>query len=166
MDIDYVSNCGKALTANGTAYPTIQPTATEPSGSGVLSPFISTNKTARRWLKLIPFGTDAADETFVLLVTGWEYTGDLWVPVTLCEVTCTMGTKTGVASKTVVNTEYFADTLAIVGTSGNSNVSFEMLSPADNTIASILVDTKGCHKVQVSAKAGTGVNGNALFRWL
>lgn len=166
MEVDLLSNLVKALTANGTAYPTIVATATAPSGSGVIDVYSAASGATRRYIKLIPFGTDAADETFVILVTGWSYTGDLWVPSTLCEVTCTMGTKTGVAAKTVINTEYFADTLALVGTSGNSGVSVELLSPADNTIAHLVIDVKGNRYVQVSAKAGTGVNGNALYQLL
>lgn len=103
------------------------------------------------------FGTGNDDTTFLARILGWRYVTDapgtpetaIWVPVPLLELTCTLSTATGVAGGTVGSSDRFADTLAIVGTTGNDDVSIDIVSPANNTPAHVVVDLKGFQKVEV-----------------
>lgn len=153
------------------------PTATAPSGDGMIEwaggmsiPtggrdwVIGPTNHAPNWLQVIPFGAGDEDSTFDLRVTGWSRTEDssLWVPVTLAQVTCTLSAAVGVAGKLVINTERFADT--IVQVLGSD--SMQILSPADDTIASVLIDGMGFRYLQITADLGTATGANALIKKL
>lgn len=109
---------------------------------------------------LVFFGTSAADQTFKARLIGWRYCTDrnadmvkttsLWIPVTLAEFTVTLGTSPGLAGAIVDNTNFFADTIALSGTSGNDDISIDIVSPADNTIAHVVADLKGFQKYEVT----------------
>lgn len=104
----------KALSANSTSasFTARVPTITQPSGTGVLS--VPSGMTR---LLLMPFGTDAANETGKIQAWGWSAirsaTGKkvLWIPRPICEFTLTLGTAAGVAGTEVDENQLFADTL-------------------------------------------------------
>lgn len=162
----FVQKFAKARSVNSTdaSYPSKVPTITAPSGSGVLSP-PRTGEYSRGVMQIIPYGTDAADEAFGIRVIGWRQTGgNLFIPVKLAEFTCTLGTTVGVAATDVADTEFFADTIAVAF--GNDGIDVENLSPADNTIASAIVDTKGFPYVEILFDMDTAASGNALIAWV
>jgi hypothetical protein len=159
--------CDTALTGATTAP---APTATEPTGNGIIpliwpgqNPNLQIGPNA---LELFPFGAGADNATNVLRLWLWDYTGNLWVPQLVGDYTTTLSTCVGVAGKTVIDTDRFADT--IVKNYGPSN-SIE-LSPAgatpaiNNVMGSILLDVRGYRKAQLCRVSGTATNLNALYR--
>lgn len=122
-------------------------------------------------LVILPYGTGSNGNTFSMRVVGWRQFGTdphtlLWLPTTLAEFLCTLDSAIlGIAGKTIVATEYFCGTIAIVGTSGNPNVSCEIVSPAvSGSMAHVVVDTKGFEKIELSFSTGSSATDcNALF---
>jgi hypothetical protein len=134
------------------------PTATKPSGDGVIDMGTDGGMTASG-LFLQPYGTGSATNTFSMSVYGWRQVtprltqgNGLWVYTTLATFTCTLGTQTGVANSPIDNTHLFVTTIALV--IGNANISNEVLSPGDNTPAHITLLAKGCTLIEV--RFGTG----------
>lgn len=121
-------------------------------------------------LIILPYATASDNQTFSVRVIGWRRLGDsqasyIWIPVLLCEVLCTAdSTLVGLAGRLIVATEIFCDTITIVGTSGNANVSCELVSPADGvSVAHLVVDTKGFDKTELSFSTGSSATDcNAL----
>lgn len=117
-------------------------------------------------LYLMPFGTDAANEAFGVRLVGWrKLTGvdgstPLWVPTHLGDVTCTLGTSVGVASQLVINTEYFADTLALVS-GGWADI--KLIQTASDLPAAILVPSKGFNYIQALFDLDTAASANLLW---
>lgn len=155
----------RVLTDNSTAtsFASKIPTITEPTnGNGVFD--IGGDES----LEFIPFGTDGDNDTFSMRVIGWrEHRGaignDLWIPSVLAEVTVVLGSVTGVAGTEVVNTEFFADTIALASNGGALTVKSQT---AGNTVACGKVDITGYKKVEFTfdlAGAQEGVSMNALF---
>lgn len=114
---------------------------------------------------LIPFGIGSDTNTMKMRVIGWRMAFDrgaeqslygaavgdaLWIPVTLGEFLCTLSTPAGVAQSIIGSTNLFADTIAIQGTSGNDDIDVSITSPADNTIAHVVLDAKGFQKLEVT----------------
>lgn len=105
------------------------------------------------------FGTSAADQTFKARVFAVDYVverdADMvkesagWMFTPLFEVLVTLGTQPGIAGTVVNENQFFADTIALVGTAGNDDVSVDIVSPADNTCAHIVADLKGAQKFDV-----------------
>jgi hypothetical protein len=150
------------LFAANTAAATITalvPTATEPTGNGVLDAMTNWAGANAAFLQFFGTRTAADDETLTAKVTGWRLMGTLWVPVPLLALALTQGTSVGVASQPVVATEYFADT---VTASTAFTSAYELISPADNTIAGVKVDFFGCRKLQVQLAKGTNATCNCL----
>lgn len=137
-------------------------TATEPSGAGVLDMRQGGASRSYNSLLLVPYALADNNGTFSVRVWGWRLASDLWVPVLLCEVACTACAAVGVADKTVLNTERFADTLTL--TYGNANVSVELLSPANDLTGHVLLDAKGFQYVEVIFNLTANVTSmNALY---
>lgn len=118
---------------------------------------------------ILPYGVGSNNNTFSMRVIGWDRIGNdpntlLWVPVMLLEVQVTLSSScVGVAGREVVATELFADTIALVGTSGNPNVSCEIISPANDTIAHLTLTFKGFAKAELSFTTGASATScNAL----
>jgi hypothetical protein len=161
-------------TSNG--YVTKSATGTEPSGdagtdTGASVQDIAQGTTsARTSFALMPYGVGADNATFSMRVLGWSVIGNLtttllWIPQTLFEVTCTLCTKVGVSGRELTNSERFVDTIAIVGTSGLPGISFNMHSPADNTIGYITASVLGAQKVECQFTTGASATScNALFK--
>lgn len=123
---------------------------------------------------ILPYAIGSNNNTFSMRVIGWRRFGDnpetyIWLPVTLLEVLCTVDSGlVGLANKTIIATEMFCDTITIVGTTGNPNVSCEIVSPADAaSIAHIVVDAKGFEKIELSFSTGSvATSANAIIATL
>lgn len=161
-------------TSNG--YVSKLPTGTEPSGDANTATGASVldighkGSVASNGLIIVPYALGSNDNTFSMRVLQWRRIGRdpltaLWIPVKLLEVTGTLSsTPVGIAGKEILNTEMFCDTITLVGTSGNANVSCEIVSPADNTIAHIMLDLKGAQKVELTFTTGASATScNALI---
>lgn len=157
----------RSTNATDTAFPSRVPTGTEPTGDGVIDLVHGEQGCVRNRALIVAYGTDAADETFAMRVIGWRRLGNdpetlLWVPVTLTEITCTLGASTGVAGREVVATEFFADTMAFVAGKGAEGENLRLLSPADDTIAHVEVALQGFAKLEITFDMVLGASGNAL----
>ena len=161
----------RGVNATDTSFPSKIPTTTEPvtpatetATSASVIELATGGALAQNSVLLVPYATGGDGDTFSIRVIGWRKlprmteASHLWVPVKLLELACTLSTVVGVAGAPIVAAERFADTLALVGTSGNDDVSMDLVSPADNTIAHCLLDVKGFQKLEVtfdSTAAGT-----------
>lgn len=159
---------GKAFTANstnGTAFSAKAVTNTKPSGSGVVS-IESDTPTLSKW---IFFGAGNADQTFNARITGWtpcvpSSAGvTSWVPIILWQGVVTLGSHTGIASGAVLNTEKFADTIETDTGFGDDGVDCQPFSPANDTVAHLLVDNKGCSLLELEVDMVDATNANALI---
>lgn len=159
----------RARTANATdnPFPVKSPTAAEPTGAGVIDLFRPLG--GANSLRLMPFGAGADNSTLSVRVIGWSCVGDnagnnLWVPTILAEYSAILSAAVGVAGRAVLDTERFADQVTLV--TGNDGVDTSKISPANDTPAHVLVDLKGCQKVEVVFQLGTATGANALFHTL
>jgi hypothetical protein len=117
---------------------------------------------------LLPFGTDADDETFSVQLLGWRPltssgTAQVWVPSLLCQFAVTLSALTGVNSSDLENEEFIADTIdTVVGTSA-----VETISPATdgvaNKIATIEIAVQGYPQVEVLFDLTGAASANALY---
>ncbi len=148
-------------------------TLTEPTGTGTTNSEATSSAiydltdasggSAENSVLLQPFGATGSDSTsFTMKVLGWSVikptrgmTGrPQWIYRTLLELTCTIHTTgtTGVANVTggiiTAANSYFADTLAILGTSANDDVSVDIVSPADFSPAHCVLAMKGSRKLE------------------
>lgn len=100
----------------------------------------------------------------------------IWVPIRLCELTCTMSSNSGNAGITnsmVGSTSQFCDTIVPVAAVGPQRVLNDataagtdliISSPADDaTPAWFSTFTHGCQKIQAFAKSASSVTLNALL---
>lgn len=155
----------RAVNSTDSSFPSLVPTLTKPSGAGVVLP--PTLHWSPRWAKLVPFGTDADNETFDFRLVSWNAIGNLWVPTILFQATATLSGSVGVAGADVAATERFADTIASVAAGkGVANVDYILGSPADDTPAHVLVMAKGAQLVEVQFDLGTAAGANALLAWM
>ncbi len=105
-------------------------------------------------LLIIPYGAGSSTNTFVLWSYGWKktvvsgsgITEALWIPFLLAKFTCTLCTQAGIANTPVNASQLFAGTITL--STGNANVSNEIISPTGNVIASIMLDVKGSQYVE------------------
>lgn len=109
------------------------------------------------------FGTRSSgdNETMTAIIYGWRKIGIMFIPTPLLALTITLGTATGVAGQAPapINTEYFADTIVASTEYSEAN---ELISPANNTVALVKVDTYGCSLISVDLAKGTCASANAL----
>lgn len=148
----------RATASTATSFAALAPTTTKPSGDGVV-PIGKTSATSRTFLLLLPIGTDAANETYDMRVSGWGVIGTLWVPRHLVTVSVTLGTQVGVAGTNVTDSTYFADTI----TYSKGDEATRISSPADNTIAWVRVDMQGCSLAKVEFDSTGSATANALY---
>ena len=175
MTIGTANNCfvvALATNATDNSFPSRIPTTTEPSGDGVVS-VPNPSQISPTNVMILPFGVGSENHTFDLRVIGWrKVTGSsltsLWVPVVLGQFACTLCTAIGVADTPVSASNRFADTIS--RTLGIENVSDQIVSPADESLADlighILLDAKGFSKIELNIDVGTATSGNALVAWL
>jgi hypothetical protein len=119
---------------------------------------------------ILPYGTDTATETFLLELYAWGRVApkigqlaEVWMSFLLAAYTCTLCTyHCGIAGGEVDENQLAVGT--IVQTIGNANVSSEVISPAGNKQASIILDTKGAELVEPKfAINGSSVSCNAVW---
>jgi len=145
----------KALTANYAGnYPSIVPTAIEPSGSGVLN--------LRDWALVYPYCVSGGGTEFSISVIGWKQASvheSLWIPLPLCQLTCSVGSVNGVAGKTVDETQTFAGQIA----SEWKPDTCVLLNPTlDPQVAGFYVELLGAQKIQIIFDKGDCTSVNAL----
>ncbi len=163
-------------TSNG--YVSKVPTNTEPgtpnddagtaTGTSVIKLSSDSGSSAQNQAIIVPYGTGSNNGTFLMRAIGWRYVGTdpttrLWIPVVLGEWTCTLSSSIpGVAGKTIVATELFADTIVIVGTTGGDNA-LGISSPAADIMAYIILDLRGSQKLELTfTTGGSATDCNAL----
>lgn len=168
----------RAVNQTSNGYVSKLPTATEPSGDAGTATGASVidlapkQGAAQNGLIVVFYGVGSNNNTFSARVIGWRVTGEnnvdtlLWIPVVLCEFAVTLSsTPIGVANKTIVATELFADTIAL--TYGNDDVSVDIVSPAADIIAHAVLDLKGFMKAELSfTTGGSATSCNALVALL
>ena len=154
------NSSGTSQNSTDATFPSKIPTATEPTGTGVIEMATPNSIITSNGIRVMPYGTGAENTTFSLRVIGWskidanpfDINKTLWIPVVLCELLCTLSTVVGVATKCIVATERFADTLAV--TTGSTGVTLDAVSPTGNVAAHALVDTKGHRKIEITFTTG------------
>ncbi len=146
----------RALKTNSTmttAFAAIADTATQPvtvddssdpTGNHAVIPCDGTS------MKFTPFLTDGAnDECEIDLFGVYQSIDDVttagtivitWKYELIVRLFCTAGTHTGIASGTVVATEYYCDTIVASGTYSTAMVPI-IMTGADNTKKSVVIDT-------------------------
>lgn len=158
----------RGLTNSSTAdtFADLSPTTTLPASIDTAAT-VTTNSPVfnggRRWLCLAPFGTNAADEAFEFRVWGWNKCGTLWVPFLLSSCTATLGSDTGVASATITDDEYFADT--IVESDNPDAIAGTMFTgEGENVPMMVVIDTAGFQMLQVTFDRSTAASANVAYR--
>lgn len=152
----------RATSATG-SFPSKVPTATQPTGAGVVGDPVVQG--APQWIQVIPFGDGADDSTFDLRVIGWKVSDlGLWVPTILAQAACTLSTAVGVDTYEVTSSQRFADTISL--TQVRADVDSKLSSPTGNLVASFQVETRGCAFIEVTFNLGTATGANALVSWV
>lgn len=152
----------RATSATG-SFPSKVPTATQPSGDGVVGDPIVQG--APEYIQVIPFGDGADDSTFDLRVIGWKVSDlGLWVPTILAQAACTLSTAVGVNTYEATASQRFADTISL--TQVRADVDSKASSPTGNLIASFQVETRGYQFIEVTFNLGTATGANALVSWV
>lgn len=105
---------------------------------------------------IVPFGTGSDTNTFLMRLIGWRVVGgdapltQLWIPVPIVDLTCTLSTPVGVAGMIIDANNRFCDTLAIANTIGTNGVSVDVCSNGANLIAHAVIDMKGFQLVEAT----------------
>jgi hypothetical protein len=144
----------KAYAANQTASaaPARTITLVPPTGDNVFTSGI----------RIIPYVTDAEDETAEIHVFRYISgpSGEL-IPTLQGVYTATAGATVGAAGRTVTNTNYFCDTIAVKSTS--SDGSEEIIAGGQDGIAELRIPQKGAAYVEAVLIIGTAAAVNALI---
>ena len=189
---DYVRVRGTSATDNG--FPARIPTITKPSGLGdnaaqaTASAVINlrnkeTAAGVQNRAKFLFYGVGSNNNTFSARAIAWNRArprpGDsttppalggaqefLWIPVPLFEVAVTLSsTQLGIVNSLIGTTSFFADTIALTGTTANDDVSIDIVSPANDTIGHIVADLKGAELLEVIfTTGGSATSCNALVK--
>lgn len=161
-----VNQWGRVRTTNATdsSFPSRISTITTPASDGVIGNASGVGQVPNN-LSLIFFGAGSDNDTFSARVIGWAKGNTLWLPTILTQLDCTLSTAVGVAGTDVLDTERFADTIAIASGFGSDGVNVRPLSPANNTIAHVVVDLEGHALWEVTFDMTGATSGNALYRW-
>ena len=165
-----------------TSFPSRVPTRTKPSGVGdaaaqTTSAIVGDNGTVagpvQNGFRLKPYGAGSNNNTMSVRVYGWAYCIDqgnantaFWDPTLLVELLCTLTSSvTGPAGGVVTTTDLFADTIAL--TTGNDDVSVDLVSPTGDVAAHVVGDFKGFAFLEVTFSTGSSAtNCNALIALL
>lgn len=153
----------RATLSTDSSFPSKVPTATQPSGAGVVGDPVVQG--APQWIQIIPFGEGADDATFDLRVIGWKVSDlGLWVPTILAQAACTLSTAVGVDTYEVTSGMRFADTIAL--TQVLTSVDSKLSSPTGDLVGSFQVETRGSAFIEVTFDLGTATGANALVAWV
>lgn len=122
-------------------------------------------------LKLIFWGVGTAAQTFQCKIWGLRrvvprVTGVTvsYLRVPLALITCTLGTGTGVSGG-LLGTGVKGVSAIALATGYNANVGIEVVSPADNTLAHVIVVTKGepLLQAEIAISGGGATSGNGAW---
>lgn len=169
-----------------TSFPSKIPTVTEPTGTGLTATDASVvdlvggvrvGASGKNAMVLAFFGAGSDTNTFSARLIGWNpletdrgapvTSGtQLWIPTVLCEVSVALSVQVGIAAKALINTDRIADTITIVGTTANAGVNINIVSPANDTMAYLLIDLMGFMKAELTFDMTGATDGNALYRLL
>jgi hypothetical protein len=159
----------RALTANSaaTSFTAKIPVAVEPSGAGVFDLFdrdlgFAIDTYIPRGIQVIPFGTDANDETFDMRVWGWSkvHAADLWIPQMLGDLTVTLGN----IAATAIGADHFLSDTIVVNEGSAETTSTDLVSTADDTPASVILYLRGCQLIEFDFDLTGGAAANCYFR--
>lgn len=153
----------RSTLSTDSSFPSKVPTATQPSGAGVVGDPIVQG--APQWIQVIPYGEGADDSTFDLRIIGWKVSDlGLWVPTILAQAACTLSSAVGVDTYEVTSSLRFADTISL--TQVRADVDSKLSSPTGNLVASFQVETRGSAFIEVIFDLGTATGANALVAWV
>ena len=159
-------------TSNAKGLPDRELTLSMPGMNGLVLP---TNAIAAfgNWLWLQPFGTDAANETLDIGIFGYHHSvlsgGNSpqnqvhWEADLLLDVTCTLGTRQGLANTLVTASDFYADTCTV--NTAPSGVDYTVDSRAGNEKVVIKVDLSGYSAWVPRVDVGTAASANAIYRY-
>lgn len=178
----------RATSATDNGFPSRLPTLTKPSGLGDAAAqttssvldfgCLSGGGQVQNAAMLMFFGAGANNTTFSARLVAWTLIlGDpagtasnrpVWMPLDLFEVQVTLSsTPIGVATGIITATDLFADTITLTGTTANANVGIEIVSPANDRPAHLIVDFKGSMLIEpIFTTGGSATNCNGLLRTL
>lgn len=167
-----------ALAANSTstAFTDFNVATTEPSGAGVIkfnSFGLGNSENVPRYVQLIPFGTNGANDTFDMRVYGYSptladsslvTTTAMWVPQLLLDLSVVLGARTfsGHAADT-----FLADTLTVNDGAADNAEWRSLIDCQEDMVASVLVHTRGCPIIRFDwdlAGAQEAASMNCLWR--
>lgn len=160
----YVSKLQRVRATSATgSFPSKVPTATAPTGDGIVNDPIVQG--APEWVQVVPFGDGADNATFDCRVIGWKVSDlGLWVPTILAQAACTLSAAVGVNTYEVTASQRFADTITL--TQVLANVDSKLSSPTGDLVGSFQVQTRGCVLIEVTFSLGTATGANALVSWV
>jgi hypothetical protein len=144
------------------------PTATEPSGEGVLnllaeSVGVGGGVCVPRHVQIVPFGGDANNETFDFMVYGWSKTAGtvIYIPQLLIDCSVTLGNIDAAAAEA---SQFMADTIT-VNDGPSDGPGRSVISPEDDLPGSVLLHTRGCQYLEfVFDLTGTADRANVWWR--
>jgi hypothetical protein len=114
-------------------------------------------------VQVVPFGTDAADETFDMRIWGWSKCSiaEIWVPTLLLDISCTLGAIDGA----VIGADHLmCDTITVNDGAADNGRWLSVISPAEDLVASIMVNTRGCRYLDFDFDLTGAAAANAFFR--
>jgi hypothetical protein len=166
----------RALAANSTAsaFTAKVPSATKPGGVGIFDVFdanlgYAIDTKMPKFINLIPYGSDANDETFSMRLWGWsrvENPGaddhNSWVPILLLQLDVTLG---NIAMATVAANHFLADTIAVgKGADEESGSGASVISTTNDTPGSILCHLRGVEVIEFDFDMTGAAGGNCYWR--
>ncbi len=155
----------QATNFTDTSFAARKSTLTRPTGAGVID-LGSGNANVLNTVLLKFFGTDTNNQNFNVRVLGWdqETTTGSWEFQLLAQFAVTLGNLAGTALCAMVAADFEADTIAV--TYGNSNVSAEVISPANDVRGAVArVDAYGATIIEVLFdRNSSAVSANALWK--
>lgn len=144
--------------STSTAFTDLNGTSTEPSGAGVLdllsaSLGVGSGIYVPSYLQLVPFMVGADDHTAGLKIYGYTPTiptdlvtdTALYVPQLLAHLTLTACART-FSDHTAA--AFFCDTIVVTKGPADNAEWGAVISPADNSVASIILNTRGCRYIK------------------
>lgn len=135
----------------------------------LLDPHVGKGGSIPEHLALMPYGSNADNETFDMRVYGWNLVLDeaIYVPQLLLDVTCTLCALTITdlgASHFLVDTIVVNDGSADTDDPGGQGDFLDTISPAEDLPGSIVLHTRGCRYIAWDFKLGTAAAMNCLWR--
>lgn len=158
-----------AITAN-TTYSAKVPTTTKPATSATLGQAIidlfdpayglSPNTFVPKYIHLVPYGSDANNETINMRLYGWTRTNDatpVWVPQLLLDLAMTLGNISATALEAGC---FMVDTITLTSAPDEATE----ISPTNELPGNILTHIRGCELLEIEFDVGTGAGANCLWR--